>query len=59
MIRGSSKISVGAELLTYEQRLDADAGWALDEGFRHFEDRSEVQTSLRKIARRLRELGIP
>ncbi len=45
--------------MTYEQLLDADAGWAMNEGSRHFEDRGAVQVALRKITRRLREMGVP
>lgn len=45
--------------MTYEQLLDADADWAMNEGSRHFEDGGAVQVSLRKITRRLHELGIP
>lgn len=43
----------------YEARLDRDSAWALGEGSRHFEGRSAVQDALRRIARRLDELGIP
>ena len=43
----------------YEQRLSSDARWALSEGSRFFEEKSAVQDALRKITRRLRELGIP
>ncbi len=43
----------------YEQRLSSDARWALSEGSRFFEERSAVQDALRKITRRLNELGIP
>ncbi len=46
-------------LVTYEQRLDSDLDWALREGSMHFEDKSAVHTTLREIARRLDELGIP
>lgn len=45
--------------MTYEQLLDADANWAMSEGSRHFEEGSAVQVSLRKITRRLHDLGIP
>lgn len=43
----------------YESRLRADFDWALREGSMHFEQESGVQKSLRSIARRLDELGIP
>src|SRR5262245_55143517 len=46
-------------MLTYEERLDRDSRWALSEGSRHFEERSVVQDTLRKIARCLNELAIP
>lgn len=46
-------------MLAYESRLSNDPRWALSEGSRHFEDRSAVQDTLRRIAKRLDELGIP
>lgn len=46
-------------MLAYETRLSTDPRWALSEGSRHFEDRSAVQDTLRRIAKRLSELGIP
>ncbi len=46
-------------LVTYEQRLSSDLDWALREGSMHFENKSAVHTSLKEIARRLHELGIP
>jgi hypothetical protein len=46
-------------MTAYETRLNSDLGWALSEGSRHFEERSAVQDTLRKITRRLNELGIP
>jgi hypothetical protein len=45
-------------MLAYETRLSNDPRWALGEGSRHFEERSAVQDSLRRIAKRLDELGI-
>ncbi len=47
------------EVVPYEKRLDQDWGRALNEGSRFFEDRSAVQDTLRKIAKRLGDLGIP
>ena len=47
------------DVIPYEKRLDGDWGLALSEGSRFFEDRSVVQDSLLRIARRLRELAIP
>jgi hypothetical protein len=46
-------------MVTYEQLLDRDLDWALREGSMHFGGRSSVQLTLRKITRRLTELGIP
>src|SRR5579871_6770240 len=43
----------------YEERLSKEIEWALREGSMHFEDRSAVHQTLKKIARRLDELGIP
>ncbi|SIO36969.1 hypothetical protein SAMN05444166_4155 [Singulisphaera sp. GP187] len=44
---------------TREQRLNQDWKWALSEGSRHFEEKSAIQDALRKIARRLTDLGVP
>ena len=44
---------------TYESRWSANLTAALLEGSRHFEGQSAVFVSLRKITRRLDELGIP
>ena len=43
----------------YESLLDRDGRWALQEGSRHFEEKSAVFDSLHRIAKRLRELGVP
>src|SRR4051812_5601295 len=43
----------------YEHRLDRDWTMAINEGSRFFEEKSAVQDALRKITRRLRDLGIP
>jgi hypothetical protein len=48
-----------AGLLTYEQRLDRDGSWALNEGSLHFDENNSVFKALRKIAERLDGLGIP
>ena len=45
-------------VVVYEDRLRADTRWALAEGSRHFEDRSAVHDSLRRITARLDQLGI-
>jgi hypothetical protein len=42
----------------YEIRLNSDWGVALSEGSRHFEEKSEVQDTLRKIAKRLADLEV-
>jgi hypothetical protein len=44
---------------TYEELLDRNLEWALREGSMHFEKESAVHKALRKIAKRLDELGIP
>lgn len=46
-------------MLAYESRLNADPRWALSEGSRHFEDRSAVQDTLRRVASKLNALGVP
>jgi hypothetical protein len=48
-----------AGLITYEERLQRDFEWALREGSMHFEEESAVQKTLRQIAKRLDELGVP
>jgi hypothetical protein len=45
--------------VAYEQQLDADPEWAMNEGSRHFDERSAVHRSLSKITSKLSELGIP
>lgn len=44
---------------TYEQRLTANARWALSEGSLFFEDKGAVQGALRKITQRLNDLHVP
>jgi hypothetical protein len=46
-------------VIVYEQMLDENPRWALQEGSMHFERSSAVHLALQKIARRLDELGIP
>jgi Uncharacterised nucleotidyltransferase len=46
-------------IATYEQRLNSDLNWALDEGSMHFEETNAVHRALRRITGRLQELGIP
>jgi hypothetical protein len=52
-------MSTVTEVIPYEKRLDNDWGRALSEGSRFFEEKSAVQDSLRKITKRLGDLGIP
>jgi hypothetical protein len=47
------------EVVPYETRLARDFNWALREGSMHFEQESAVQKTLRRIAKRLDELGVP
>jgi hypothetical protein len=47
------------EVIPYENLLDQDWRRALSEGSRFFEEKSAVQDTLLKIAKRLRDLGIP
>jgi hypothetical protein len=47
------------DFATSEARLDHDPHWAMSEGGLFFENKGAVQESLRRIARRLNELGIP
>ena len=46
-------------VVPYERRLDSDRRWAMSEGGRHFEGRSQVEVSLHRIAERLNGLGVP
>lgn len=46
-------------ITTYEQRLNRDLRWALDEGSMHFDKTNAVHRALRRITDHLRELGIP
>ncbi len=46
-------------VMTYEQRLNADVRWALEEGGMHFERESQVYQSLERITQRLTELRVP
>jgi hypothetical protein len=46
-------------MISYEQRLNQNGRWALQEGSMHFENASAVHISMRKIAQRLEELGVP
>jgi hypothetical protein len=46
-------------MITYEQQLDRNVGWAFKEGSMHFEKESAVHKTLRKIAKKLEDLHIP
>jgi hypothetical protein len=46
-------------MIIYEEQLSRDLDWALREGSMHFEKESAVHKTLRRITRRLDELGIP
>lgn len=48
-----------AGLTDYGTLLDGDLRWALSEGSRHFDEDSAVFKALWKIARRLKEIGVP
>lgn len=45
--------------LSYESRLDQDLEWAMSEGERFFDEKSETHETLRRICKRLQELEIP
>src|SRR3984893_17736986 len=46
-------------MIAYETLLNQNFDWALREGSMHFEKESAVHKTLRKITRRLEEMGIP
>ena len=46
-------------VVPYETRLKHDFDWALQEGSMHFEEESAVQKTLRRITKKLDELGVP
>jgi hypothetical protein len=45
-------------MIAYEKQLDADLNWALREGSLHFEEKNKVHETLRRITKRLSDLGI-
>ena len=45
-------------MLTYEEKLNHDRTWALEEGGMHFERRSAVHETLERVTKSLNELGI-
>jgi hypothetical protein len=48
-----------ATVRRYEDLLNDDRRWALDQGSRHFDKQNSVHRTLQKIATKLSELGIP
>jgi hypothetical protein len=46
-------------VVTYEQRLSSDLRWAMEEGDRYFRGEGGAHDALRRITKRLNELGIP
>jgi hypothetical protein len=46
-------------MIAYETQLNQDFRWALQEGSMHFEEASAVHRTLRRVAQRLDELGVP
>src|SRR5712692_3915156 len=46
-------------MITYEEQLNRDFDWALREGSMHFDKGNAVHKTLRRICKRLDELGIP
>ena len=46
-------------MIAYEQRLKQERRWALNQGGWHFDRESDVFKTLHRIARRLKDLGIP
>ena len=54
-----SNSTTDSDSASYENRLNLDARWAMNEGSRHFDEKSSVHLTLRKICKRLGELEIP
>src|SRR5665213_1511688 len=46
-------------VVSYEEQLSSDSRWALSEGSSYFEGKGAVQSTLRRIAARLNDLGVP
>ena len=44
--------------LSYEEKLSKDLSWAMNQGSRHFDEKSAVHETLMRICRRLSELKI-
>jgi len=56
-MESTQTLGIGAPV--YEDLLKRNWRWALDQGGLHFEGESNVQKTLRRIARRLEELEVP
>lgn len=52
-------MTTAEKILSYKERLDRDPTWALREGSMYFQEKGDVQATLRKITARLDELKIP
>lgn len=46
------------DVAAYEQRLNDNPRWALSEGSRHFDEKSDVHRTLMEICRRFNDLGV-
>src|SRR4051812_6621423 len=54
-----SSTDLGPAVIPYEQRMDADWEWAMNEASLFFEGKGKVQQTLRRITDRLNRLEIP
>ncbi len=59
LINAGIPLAARSRIIPYEQRLQQEKGWALDEGQKHFSGGGLVHNSLQRIAKRLNELEIP
>lgn len=57
--RSAMSLSQTNDVITYKSRLDQDFTWALEQGGRHFRERSEVHFALHRVCQRLSELAVP
>src|SRR3954471_3433432 len=55
----SAALPVVAQVIPYEQQMAANWEWAMNESSLFFEGKGKVQETLRRITRRLNDLGIP
>jgi hypothetical protein len=46
-------------VIPYEKRLDGNLRWAFTQGSLHFEKANEVHETMRRVTRRLAEMGVP